>query len=266
MRYLLEKATNFADLRRIICFSEQLKIDAAIDKSKFLQTNIETALLSKGDIKAKYNSSPNTLTYKLPFNNQSDYEKYARCSLLSLALFVLQNKKKFRYTVLEFLVNLLNQPNLLWKELLEHKQNTDDVKEDLAQILYLQIFYKEYLNNNQQESHLKGGIWVPQTPLLEEKESDLLLENIKKVYFMNCSLFACTVSDVMYNFSLGSFALHLEAYSCNLEFMEELKKAESQNLENRKLVNLMQLINNMFAKRNNGKGESSLSMLAFCAL
>jgi len=46
--------------------------------------------------------------------------------------------------------------------------------------------------------------------------------------------------------------------------MDEVKKAENQNLDNRKFTNMLQLIENLFDKRNNGKGTSSVAMLEYC--
>jgi hypothetical protein len=99
---------------------------------------------------------------------------------------------------------------------------------------------------------------------LTKEEATFLVENLQKLLFMNAALYSYLVSDVLYTFSLGSFSMYLESQSSNLDFMEELKKSEANNLENRKLLNLLSQISNLFAKRNNGKGESSVEMLEFC--
>jgi hypothetical protein len=81
---------------------------------------------------------------------------------------------------------------------------------------------------------------------------------------MNAALWCYLVSDLLYTFGVGSFSLYLESQASNLDFMEELKKSEANNLENRKLLNLLAQVSNLFAKRNNGKGGSSVEMLEFC--
>lgn len=81
MRYLLEKATNFSDLRRVICFSEALKIDTAIACDKFLKPNENTQILTDADVQTLYNEQANKLVVQKPqLNSKSEFQKFARCA------------------------------------------------------------------------------------------------------------------------------------------------------------------------------------------
>ena len=106
MRFLLEKATNFSDIRRVVCFNEALKLDTAIDCKKF-QKEPETLLTDSAQWKSKslWEDHTGTMVDQSQFDlgsgktDSDNLNKYTRCTLYTLATFLLQNKKNFRMSV-----------------------------------------------------------------------------------------------------------------------------------------------------------------------
>jgi len=129
--------------------------------------------------------------------------------------------------------------------------------EDLALNMFLRVFTTNQVQNNDTETQVT-------LPNLVKEEMNVLVENLHKLSFMTHGLYGYLVSDVLYNYAITSFAMYLEATSSDNKFMDEVKKAENQNLDNRKFTNMLQLIENLFDKRNNGKGTSSVAMLEYC--
>lgn len=145
----------------------------------------------------------------------------------------------------------MNEENNLCEEF----EATLEKPEDLALNLYLRIFTRNHELSTETQTAL---------PNLAKEEFNVIFENVGKLSFMTNGLYGYLVSDVLYNFAITSFAVYLEAVSCDNKFMAELRNAEAQNLENRQLINMMQLIDNLFDKRNNAKGQSSVAMLEYC--
>lgn len=207
-------------------------------------------------MKSKANDSQlnSNITIKIDLE---DTRKYFRCVVFSLIQIILQNKKLFRIELIEYLINILNQNLKKKSELITNIPLSD---------LYLKILLStddlELTKNNISED-LSENLEIPG---IDEKEADFLIAQLPKLNFMSSVLFTYLTTEVIYNFAIGSYGLFLESLSANFTFLEELKKAESQSLDNRNLLNLVTAVENLFNKRNNAKGECRFNMLEFIFL
>jgi hypothetical protein len=82
MRFLLEKATNFSDIRRVICFDEPLKLDTAIDCKKFSkEATSDTPLADPALLQSLWAARTPCKLSRPGLSNHQDVSKYARSTL-----------------------------------------------------------------------------------------------------------------------------------------------------------------------------------------
>lgn len=237
MRFILDKPSNFNDIRRVILEKEEVDIDTTIfdkcgkkteEKDKISEEKFEEIQASIAD--------DNELTCIDCGVKNCSISK--RSVLYALTTTVNQLKKSFSLEILRYLVDLLNL-----------KSNLENLNISKRSTILL-LFKKS-------EESEKGGLEVP---TLSEKQVILIEKISERVLYTGLSLYIYLMNESLSFAVNGHYAAYLEAVGCDLKFLED---AVSLNIENRKLINELTLLEKFFYKRNNKKGKGTPDMLEF---
>lgn len=233
MRYILDKPANFNDIIRVILDKEGLDIDTTIF-NKCGKPGEEAVTEEQFDDIFNGVEDDNELTCIDCGVKKCSIAQ--RCIIYALTTTVNQLKKSFSLDILRYLVNVIN----LKKEFNFY---------NISKVSTMMLFFKE-----QEEIGLE-------LPLITEKQLKLLATVSERVLYTGMSLYVYLMNKSLSTIITAQFALYLEAVGCDLKFLQD---AISLNIENRKLINELNLLEKFFFKRNNKKGKGTPEMLEFC--
>lgn len=223
VRFIYERTVNFDDLMYIVLSREDVKLDALVQKGFACATpagtaeQIDPVLFNVSGIEMLSG-------YTLCADHSCVHE---RSVLVSVLIFILQNRKKFKLEQAQQLVSLLN-----------HKERVPfdlSVPSTLLKLL------------------AKGGHGI-ETPGYTKEQLALLADNIEMVIFAGICLANYLFLESVSIYMLTSFCLYLEAIRCDCKFLEDMK---AWGLENRLLMATISKIENFLHGRNNAKAKST---------
>lgn len=232
VRYILEKPANFNDILRVVMENEELQIDSTIlNKCGKSGENITPEIFEEiqGGIEDDNELSCIECGVKKCWIAK-------RCILYALTATVNQLKKSFSLEILRYLVDLLN---------LKKEFSFLDISKRSSILLLFKP--SEELNI--------------EIPNITKKQLELFGIVSERVLYTALSLYIYFMNKHLSTIATAQFAVYLEAVGCDLKFLQD---SISMNIENRNLINELNLVEKFFHKRNNKKGKGTPEMLEFC--
>lgn len=231
VRYILDKPANFNDILRVVMEKEDLDIDTTIFK-KCGKSGENIPIEEFNQIHSEIEDDNELSCIECGVKRCWIAQ---RCILYSLTATVNQLKKSFSLEILRYLVDLLN----LKKEF---------TFLDIAKKSTILLLFKP-------SEEIDIDI-----PAVTKKQLELLAIVSERVLYTALSLYIYFMNLNLSTIASAQFAVYLEAVGCDLKFLQD---AIALNIENRKLINELSLLEKFFHKRNNKKGKGTPEMLEY---